>query len=264
MPQGFATEDVALIANGTLRVNDRAEVVRASGGPAPVFNRGYTEIGADARVGTVLTTGNVFLRERALITGDLISPWVPLQQNGVTVLGTTQTGAWVTEQWYPINWNPTYPDLSAEQDITIFQNHSQWPNPGSYRNVTVYSGGQLWLDPGEYHFRDFVIEPGGTVRIATEEGTVEVTVQGNFTHRGTIWDAAFQSGRSGLVVNCTGSNWFHVESEFSGTIVAPLGSLVLASRVHRGQFIARDIEVHQQARIVLAPARPEPRDARRR
>jgi len=97
MPAGFHPEHVALIANGSLKINDRAQVHAYNGGYAPIFNRGSsTEIGTDARVGTIISGGGIFLRDRASVYGDVLSVFPPNYQNANT-LSPPQLNLWVSQ-----------------------------------------------------------------------------------------------------------------------------------------------------------------------
>ena len=76
LPDGVRRRDVALAANGILKVGDDARTVTSGGGYAPVANSGTgtstTYYGFNAFTGSLTSRPDVTLKDGAIVTGDLL------------------------------------------------------------------------------------------------------------------------------------------------------------------------------------------------
>lgn len=102
LPIDVVVTDVALASTGHVRVADRSKVL-ADAGPARLTSTGTgeTNIGADAVVRDIASVGNVFLRERARVEGNVLTQGTIGTQNGVVVTGTRTEHATLT----PFLWS---------------------------------------------------------------------------------------------------------------------------------------------------------------
>src|SRR5262245_35681841 len=93
VPIGSATE---------LRVLDRARVQLASTTPAPVVNSGsaLTDLGLDSNVGTTTSVAAVNMRDRARVTGDVVSSGAITRGTGTVITGAVSPNTPLTlERW---------------------------------------------------------------------------------------------------------------------------------------------------------------------
>jgi hypothetical protein len=126
--------------------------------------------------------------------------------------------------------------------------------PNQYiRNVTLKNGSILRLVNGKYYFDNLNMTAGARLEIDHSAGHTEVYVRNSM-----LWhDGANIQNLGGdpfahlFAVFGTSVN---IDGSFSGTLVAPRGDIVLASRPHWGAFYSGFVlDVHQDAVVRHRP-----------
>jgi hypothetical protein len=245
IPGGYA-----ICATGTLKINDRAQVLRADGTAAPIMSLGTatTEIGADAKTGFIWSKGPVFLRERATITGGIMTGGALSTQNGTSVSGTIQQNANLTVPTLR-TLRVTVPPAGANVDLE--PNQTRDLQPGSYGNVMVKAGATLRVGSGPYYVTSLSLEPNSTLIFNSENGPLQLFVRSSYIHRGRIVDVASASPR--VLVAYLGTGSVPLEAPFSGTLLAPNGTVQLASVTlsHNSEILAKNLELFEGSRFVF-------------
>jgi hypothetical protein len=229
MPPKTQPEIVALGAAGSLRINDRTSVLSSTNTPALVSNLGSieTNIGVSAVVGNTWTNAMLALRDRATIAGFLSTQGGLQAQNQTTIMGGMYS---TTVPSIPAlaSWTVTVPSTSAG-NITLAPDVRQVLAPGRFGAVTVNSRAVLSIGAGTYFFDALDLEPQSVLDVDAAAGPTLIYLQGNLIFRGGI---SIKSGAAGdLMFAYTGSGTAFLEAPFRGTMVAPNGTVVLASLI---------------------------------
>jgi hypothetical protein len=219
VPKGLVSSKVAVGATNQLELADRARIENYLGEHAGIANTGtlLTMVGAWAQVGTITgteTTG-------ATLTPSVVSSW-------------------------------KMPSLGASQgNVYLEPNQTRTLTPGTYGWISVKSRATLTLMPGEYVIDGLdALEPDGRLRAETANGTVIIYAKTKWTNRGVIEDVAGEGSR--ILVVLLGTGQALVESPFRGTLIAPYGSLKLATcggNWHIGSFYAKNVLVEADAKV---------------
>jgi hypothetical protein len=258
LPNAIAPEEVTLAASRQLRVSDRAAVRSQFDdffGTVVSTGSNQTELGADAVIGTLWSSANVFLRERARIEGHLRTQGNVTTQNNVVITGTT-TAATSFGALRSTAWELTLPDQTGG-NASLEPDQSRTLAPGGYGDAFIKSRATLRVSSGIYRFGNFSLEPSATLRVDDSAGPVVIVVDGSFMFRGSIADSSgAPKNDSDLLVIARSEQMFPIEARFAGSIYAPNGQLVLGTVPapgHIGSFIARDIEVRADTRVTQRP-----------
>src|SRR6478736_206023 len=230
----------------TLDVRDRAFVLEASGSFASVSNSGLSStIGTDASVGELDTNAAAQLRDRAKVTGVLISPAQPV------LYSQASYGSWQRQTPSFMSF-PTLPPHTASTTVVyVAPDTSQPLAPGSYGAVTIQPRGRLLLTAGNYDFSSFDFELTAHLVIDTSHGPVRITTGAVTLFRGTFDMTVAQSKL--FTFGYTATAPLSVESAFEGTLVAPSAEVTLRAinqASHYGQFFARTLHVDAGAKVV--------------
>ena len=122
--------------------------------------------------------------------------------------------------------------------------------------VNVKSNARLELRTGVYVVDSLSLEPNALLLIDAAAGPVEVYVRQSLIYRGKITIA--RGGPGDFLLGYVGTSSAFLEAAFTGSVVAPNATLVLASLnvgQHQGSFFGRNIEVHQGSVVRLVPFR---------
>jgi hypothetical protein len=115
--------------------------------------------------------------------------------------------------------------------------------------MSVKTGATLTLEGGVYRFDSIeALEPGSVLVANTDEVPVTIYVDGPVTVRGSIEDAAGDG--SGVMIVMLSADWATLEAPMRGTVVAPYGSIKLATvdgEPHLGSFFGREVYVDAAA-----------------
>lgn len=252
VPAGVEFAQVALGANGILKIDDRAQVLATSAAAlttnAGLGSTAVSDYGTDSRVGPVTSTAAVVLRDRSQVTGPVTSGRTVTTGNNVVVTGaTTQNAALTPVQEF--SWNVAF-ELST-QDVTVL-GAPQTLAPGARRNVHVFTGRTLTLNgSGVYHFEQLTLEPGSQLKLVAATGPVIVYVRSSLIFRGAMTGASADN----VLFAYLGTVSPAIETSFNGTIVSPSASVRLATgnSVHSGSVLAKGVELDPGAQFTFQP-----------
>lgn len=239
-----------LYSSRAATLSDRSSVLFQGQPIGTVANRGTGEVnlGADGRSGSLLSVGRVFLRERSVVDGRVVTASTLERQANAQVLGLMITGS------APIlpaqrTLSVTFPTLQG--DINVAPGAGPVPlAPGAYGSVTVFSSATLVLSAGDYYFRRFQVEPHAVVRLDKAGGTIRVFVRDDVIYRGNLMHSDGSPG--GFFLGYTGQNAIVLESPFQGAVVAPNSQLTLGGNspmAFTGQFTAMDINLRADVSV---------------
>jgi len=224
----------SIAALNSLKFADRAST------SAFVASYGTTEIGADARTGSLVSAGNVFLRNRALVDGDLTSGGSVTLQAQAAVSGSTSQQATVSLPALAPALAGVAPGTGS---IVVNAGQTLALPPGAYGRIIVNSQGALVLQAGDYGFRDLIVNSAASLTVTPD---TDVRVGQGFTLRGGLVGGPFDLAMAG-------SGQITFESPFEGTVTAPLGTVSFrgnGSPTHRGRFVARNLRLEPSATLV--------------
>jgi hypothetical protein len=238
-----------LIALNELKINDRARTFTPARSPAAVASVGtvQTNIGVDVIVGELNSVADVFLRERANISGNLTTAGTLSRQNGTSVLGTIRERATLDRGTLAMSlqFEPTTTDLLSSSVPA--------PPPGRYRNMVARGNVPLTLSSGVYKLDAFITDPGQSVIIDDSKGPVIVLVTSTFILQGKV--SAPSGGFPGWVVGYAGTSDVFIGSTLDGTFFAPNGkvNMSIGNAKHEGTVVAKNIELHQGGQFTHHP-----------
>ncbi len=246
LPGNLAPQATPLAATKSLRIADRASILKKSSGYATVVNTGDgpTRLGVDARSGSIWSGGKVTLAPRAMVDGFVKSAKGLQREPGSVVTGTTDAAATLS----PLRqstWQVSFPPNTGGR-VDLQPNGQRQLSPGGYASVNAKAGATLTLSSGTYGFDSLMLEPTAKVVIDDRAGPVVVYVRGGFTFRGQVQKQGdLESTKPQfLVVAFCGA---FIEAPFKGTVVTPTSSLVLqplnGRGAHYGAFFGQDVSV---------------------
>jgi hypothetical protein len=260
LPAGTAVGDFAVAANGSLRLGDRSVLVTAQQLPASSANAGAqgTDVGVDAKSGSLVSVASVVLHNQARIQGDVKSAGAISSGTGVIVSGVTSGNRSdltpVSQENVVVDFGGTSlgdrsyePPASGERTSSLA--------PGRYANVVLKSGNRLNLSAGSYVVDALQLEPQSRIVVDDSAGPVLLSVRDTLLFKGKI---QAESGlHPALRLAYAGTAPVVLESPFAGTLLAPNASLRLATLTaparHVGSFYAKDLEVSPDVTVELRP-----------
>jgi serine protease len=256
LPAGVEFTEVALGANGLLKIDDRAQVLTTTpGGFAPSTNAGLaptalSQYGLDSKVGRVTSTAAVSLLDRSRVTGSVVSGRAVAQGAGVVVTGGITQNAVLTPV-QTLSWNVQF-ELGT-QDVSVPVNGSRVLAPGAYRNVTAFANATLTLNgAGTYYFNQLDLEPQARLVLSAPAGAaITVYVRSTLIHRGSMSGLPAEN----VLFVYLGTQPPAIESSFNATLVAPDATARLATGngVHSGVVLARDIALDPGVNFTFRP-----------
>lgn len=254
LPAGVDFAQVALGANGTLQLDDRVQVLTPNNGFALSTNAGtagaaISTIGLDTKVGSIVSTAAVSLKDRARVNGSVTSGRSVGQGQDVVITGSTTQNAVLTPV-QDLSWNVSF--TVGTSDITASSGQSKSVTPGSYRNVTAFSNGTITLNgAGSYYFDKLDIEPNGRFTLNAGQGTILIYVRSTLILRGIMSGASAEK----VALAYLGTGPMAVESSFNGTFIAPNASIRFGtgSGTHSGAVLAKNLELDPSVRFTFKP-----------
>jgi hypothetical protein len=237
-----------LTAGDSFFAADRVQLVTLDGKPVQIVNlgTGTVDVGVQAHTGSIISRGQVSLRDRSFVEGSIRTASTVVKQNQVTVTGAitqhatvnvpsppTITGSWPTSNSGAI-------DLEPDTKRTL--------QPGSYLGLSVKSRATLTLAAGTYFFTSFSTEPGSFI---TAQGATTINVRDSVTHRGAIQNAAKQPAPAAL--RYRGTLTASLEPGWYGSVLAPSATVTIGgapSVNFRGQLFAKRVEVSPGITII--------------
>jgi|GEM_PF-5869585 len=247
LPATVALDSVVVRGGESVRISD---AVHANNAPiANVVNMGeeLLELGANATIdGNVYAFGDVLLRSRARIEGQLRAKGSVQQQNNVTVAGGIVSPAnLIVGGAY--EWRVDWPTATA--------NHHLEPDaqltlaPGSYGSLQVKSRAVLYLSSGAYYFDTFRTEPQAQIHVNAADGPVFIYVRSELTNRAQLLHS---TSSADFFIAFAGEGVVELDGPFAGTVVAPAATIRLAplnGGAHEGSFFALRVEAEARTPI---------------
>ena len=209
---------------------------------------GILRVGTDAKVGAIWANGNVDLRDRAEVWCDIqlslsaaISEGNDVDVNGIVSSDLSSATRDVLSGGGPPG--PSGGDVMLPPDLVLAL------APGHYGRVTVNARARLILSAGEYSFSDLHAESGSKIEVPTDCTQARVRTRQTLFFRGEVVGGS-NTTASGLTIVHEGQNTAHIETPFSGVVMAPSSELILSSHDHSGRFYAKKLRVQSGATIV--------------
>ena len=255
LPAGVLPNQVGVWGSRTVKINDRARVMKADGSGAPVVattEGSVTNIGVDTLVGKVIASGSATLRDRAHVNGGLSVTGSVSYNNVNTVIvdGTRTIGAAaVPLQKPPIRmaWLTTFQD-SGLTPVNLEPDHTVTLTPGNYGDVIVKARSHLVLQPGQYHFNSLNTDAGSFLDLPANLLT-KVDIRNSLRLLGTVNQ---QGTAQTLMITFVGAN-ATVNQKFAGCLVAPYANVYLsvAGADMRASVWGLSVELFEGGRVRL-------------
>lgn len=254
-PSSTNLQQIVLASTESLLIGD---AVTLSGG-ASVLHRGATplEIGADSSLGTaqhptsVWSAGDVVLRDRAQVGGDLFALGQLQKHPGAQIAGNVvQLGA--EEETLPLSWEVTF--RRGKQQVHLEPEQKKTLVPEAYASVTIKRNAVLILTSGTYFLESLDVHSGGQLQLDPRGGPVLLYLKEGLSFRGEVRGEA---AASRLFIASYGEQQLHVDAPFQGTVVAPRAHLRLSpvdGSGHQGSFWAKSIDVGARNPIQFVPS----------
>ncbi|MDG5815522.1 hypothetical protein QA601_10555 [Chitinispirillales bacterium ANBcel5] len=213
----------------------------------------YTEAGAGTEIfGGIYSGGNVFIRERANIEGDVAAVQSINKQNGVVVSGEQRQYAQITF--------PPIPEIEVEYsgaDVSVGPGETATLDPGQYRTIQIFSNATVTLSSGTYSAKNFIVEPDVNIIVEVEdEGKVEIHVSDQISI-GDRFEMALDTSLSPYYVSFfsgqSGQLRIGTDALLYGDIKAPNADIYLSSRTTLYGSIAGKKVVVEPDAIVCTP-----------
>jgi hypothetical protein len=237
---GTLVSSATLFGSGILDLRDGSQV----SGRSINAGRGSTTIGVEANVGAIESQPSVLAADRAVVDGALTTAGVFTPGNGVLVSGPISQHAALHLPSLDL-CEATFTGISSG-DVLLEPDQIRILAAGRYGNVVVKSRANLQLPPGIVELSSLDLEPDAKLTVSASQTTL-LLVSGTVIWRGTA--------SAPLFLGVFSSGTTYIESQFSGSLVQPLGSIViraLAGPTLTGQVFAKNISV--DAHAVVSPA----------
>ena len=257
---GVSLSQTALLADGSLLINDRVKIRDANNKAMPASNSGTgtTRLGVESRVGTLTAQGSIDLADRSRVEGDVQAGGQIRPGNQVTVTGQQRSGvslAPFSTETITIDFGgPSSGDVSLEpppppqtgERVTDLA-------PGTYGRITIKSRNRVNLRAGVYNVNELTLEPQARFVLDDAAGAVLLNVKTNL-----LWKGAVQSlsgAHPAFRLAYVGTNAAVIETAFAGTLIAPFASIRLATVAtpHVGAFYAKHLEVSPDCTVIFKP-----------
>jgi hypothetical protein len=255
--------ELAAYGGYALLINDRARVTHAGSGElASAATGGTARIGVDSALGELITDGphvqfthRYQIEEIRAAAATIIERQDGRDLEAITtrdanVPALVATAAFPSERFDAISLEPGqyFPPENADP------NQNWILTPGSYvSSATLKNGSRLRLGAGKYYFDQLNVTSGGILEIDHTAGHTEIYVRNALEYQsGARMENLGGTPQDTLLVFFGGVT--SIQSTFVGTLVAPAGSISLASLPHIGAFYAAaGLELHQGGAISYLP-----------
>ncbi|MCB9497726.1 MAG: putative Ig domain-containing protein, partial [Fibrobacteria bacterium] len=248
-PSDLDLRDFVLWGSTGVRICDRIHIDGGWIGSNAEVNQGV-----EARSEGISARGTVYLRERAKVLSDVVSPAV-VQQNAVDIFGVHEIST-PTPRSVPSRYV-----TPGTEDVSVWGGQSIHLVPGVYRDLHAWSGAKVHLSAGQYTFRSFKMETDDSLVVEASAGAVQLEIQ-----------ADFQIGdRSKVVVENAEARSFQVHSEqssvlrigcdvvFVGWLEAPHSTIDVFSRtIIRGALHGNEIILEPDVGSITGGVRNRP------
>lgn len=256
LPPNGALGTTPMAANGTLDLKDRSSLKSPGGENLPLYNTGpgTTELGVGTITAAVTSKGPVFMRNNALVQGNLVTGALLTRQAGATVTGTISQNATIPA---PISTTWTVPLVSSPSlPQTVSYHESASLAPGSYGKLTVLHHGKLTLTSGAYAFSDLELEWDSELRLELDpaKGPVIIYTDAFSAFRSTVIGLNGDPSENLLLVY-RGASSVRIERPALMALVAPDANVEFGTGgvTHRGSYYAKGISLDPDVKVVHVP-----------
>ena len=255
--------NITLYALDFLRMNDGV-TCKQGGGRCTIASEQESEsaivLGVNVRVDKIFSRGRVWLRSGAKVTairyyGLPGHSYMTDVQHGASykLAYNLNAGAW------PWNIPEILPKPNSSRHDTVVKSGESYTlqDGDSFRTLKVEAGGKLYFSGGVVVTDNLQLDAGAEIYFNNPEYGTIVHVNKNIKWNGVIkgMDASLGDGQ---IASCFkmyyhGTETFDVAGLWRGTIVAPNAKIILGQGQYKliyGQFLAKQIVVHQHSKIV--------------
>lgn len=215
--------------------------------PATVFSAGPIDVGANSRVGDLMSSGALSVGDHSLVRGLAVAGADVWRGSNVELRGELLEQSFVRA--HDISWVNDFEGASSE-DLRVRAGERVVLAPGAYGTISVEPGGVLELGEGLFQADALVVGLRAEILVTSDEATLHVARR--LAIDGQV--AASSSAREGaFVIAYFGSDEAVLTGPFAGRIVAPKAQLTLGGDLrtrYTGAFFARSIEVMPGTEIV--------------
>lgn len=253
-PLDATFSDIAIYGERLAMINDRARVLSFFGAPAVVAGESVS-MAVDSQVERVVG-GFMSASDRALVNNGVKTFSTIARGNAVTLKGIVETHNYVglpseeLEQFRNFLGSLT---LGNGDDVMIEPGFIRSIGPGSYRSIHIKSGGWIILAPGMYFADSVFIEPNAKVQANTAAGPVRI-FSNRLVQRASIEDL-HPSTVGNVLFGVAGPQTVMIEANLDATVIAPNALINITGGWHAGQFIGRDVLLHQNLQVHRLPFR---------
>lgn len=246
------TLNACMGAGSSLQIQNSVTLKNPDGSPMAtmVLGNGSTLIGGQSSIGSVTSAASVQIDGGAVVAGDAISAGAIVVHAGAVVQGQVQANQNL-QLPAPPGIIGTFP---AQCGPAVQYN----ADAGEHELATRLLRGA----PSRLSYPDRA--PGRRLRLSSAAGRTgsrritaghaAVDVRDDLTFRGRLQLPTGEEGR--LALQYRGTNVALVEAPFSGSVLAPQGTLVLGGnhgQVFRGRFYGQNVDVRAGLQVVSEP-----------
>ena len=255
-PSGSITDGVfyglsryTLFSKEQLILGDSVTVTGGS-----IGSNGDIETGAGSHIaGSVTSRGNVFLRERARIEGDLSYTGTFSKQNGVVITGTVNEKTSLEK----VHFSSYEDTATGTTDIIVTSGETKTLTSGNYRNIKVNSRGTLVLTDGAFFARTLITEPDVTIKVQVADKMMVMLVTQELSlgdrNRITVENGS-SCFNSHFLSNQTTPFRIGVGSSITGIFVMPDAAITCASQTTiTGALYGRELLIEPRVSINRPP-----------
>lgn len=240
----------SLFGKDSVIIRERMGVVGGS-----ICSGGKLEIGMDSRVKDLFANGSIYLKDRAVINGNVTCMGSVTRGSLVTVTGLIRTNTSV--------YIPTIPTRTVSVGTTIKYvdpNDSIYLAPGKYKDLTIYANAKIRFSSGVYQFSSLYLNPDVKFYLPVSiDSTIEINVKETlkFADRfkmiltdSTLWrNVSFYTNQSAIVYMST-------DMKLSGYFYMPNAKVILYSRTLslNGGIYAKSVHAEPDFNIAMTAA----------
>lgn len=239
--------ELVLAADEYMRLADRVELQSAA-----VVGSGSMEVGNDAKVATLRTSGNLSVGHRSVVSGDVIAGADAQLQETTSVTGAVQESGGALPP-VGIHWTVKAPTNSLG-NVSLEPDLYRDLQPGRFADLSVKSGATLTLHTGVYAFDSIQLEPDSIIQADDGNGPIQIIVQTGCTFRGRI--VSTTGGIPQVLFAVQGSQDVFVEAPFEGVMIAPNATIRFQAAQpegHRALAFGKSIWLEPDTKIRRLP-----------
>jgi len=236
---------LCLFAQRTLKIGHRVKTL------GPTACAGRTHIGADTHSVSVVSAGEVHLRDRASISGSVVSGHGIDFGHGVHVGGGVTTNARVRLPKLALDVSFPHKD---HDHVCLERGRTASIDPGAHGDLVVESHATLTLTGGVYRFNSLKLEAHSHVSLKSGGRPVIIYVRRHCAIGGRFIVA--DGSQPNLFIAVLGHTDVRVDAPFAGTFVVPYGTLRLGTVAQpgfSGAFFAAHLIVESDNTVAFVP-----------